>query len=48
MGIFSLIRANPKKHMNYINLDIGGDLLEPVPAKNELWYWIQQAFENYP
>lgn len=43
-GYRTLIRANPKQHINCIIFDNGGDLLEQ--SKNELWYWVQQSFEN--
>jgi CubicO group peptidase (beta-lactamase class C family) len=45
-GYRTLIKANPKRHLNFIIFDNGGDLLEQ--ERNEIRYWFQQAFENYP
>lgn len=45
-GYRALIRANPPHHVNYIILSNGGDLIQPTV--NEVRYWIQQFFENFP
>jgi CubicO group peptidase (beta-lactamase class C family) len=43
-GYRTIVKSNPKRHLNLIIFGNGGDLVEQ--ERNEIRYWIQQAFEN--